>query len=56
MDNNNDQVEGTAKEPFGALKDNDELSGKGLADQAVTNVSGEAEDLVDRVKDALDTE
>ncbi len=60
MDINSDQAKGRAKEALGAITDDDKLKSEGKADQAagdakkfVHDVADKADDLVDKVKDAV---
>lgn len=60
MDINSDQAKGRVKEAVGDLTDNDKLKSEGKADQAagdakkfVSDVADKAEELVDKVKDAV---
>jgi uncharacterized protein YjbJ (UPF0337 family) len=59
-DINSDQAKGRVKEAVGDLTDNDKLKSEGKADQAagdakkfVSDVADKAEELVDKVKDAV---
>ena len=60
MDINSDQAKGRINEATGALTDDDKLKSEGKADQAagdakkiVNDVADKAEELVDKVKDAV---
>jgi uncharacterized protein YjbJ (UPF0337 family) len=60
MDMNTDQAKGRVKEAAGDLIGNDKLKSEGKADQAagdakkvVNDVADKAEELVDKVKDAV---
>jgi len=60
MDINTDQAKGRVKEAAGDLTGNDKLKSEGKADQAagdakevVNDVADKAEELVDKVKDAV---
>ena len=60
MDINSDQAKGRIKEAAGALTDDDRLKSEGKADQAagdakkfVNDVADKAEEIVDKVKDAV---
>ena len=60
MDINTDQAKGRVKEAAGDLTGNDKLKNEGKADQAagdakkiVNDVADKAEELVDKVKDAV---
>lgn len=59
MDINSDQAKGRIKEAAGALTDDDKLKSEGKADQAagdakfVNDVADKAEEIVDKVKDAV---
>ena len=60
MDINSDQAKGRVKEAAGDLTGNDELKNEGRADQAVGDakklvhdVADKAEELIDKVKDAV---
>jgi uncharacterized protein YjbJ (UPF0337 family) len=60
MDINSDQAKGRVKEAAGDLTGNDHLKSEGKADQAaghakkvVNDVADNAEELVDKVKDAV---
>jgi uncharacterized protein YjbJ (UPF0337 family) len=60
MDINSDQAKGRVKEAAGDLTGNDKLKSEGKADQAagdakkfVNDVADKAEELVDKVKDAV---
>jgi uncharacterized protein YjbJ (UPF0337 family) len=60
MDINSDQAKGRVKEAAGDLTGNDHLKSEGKADQAagdakkvVNDVADKAEELVDKVKDAV---
>jgi uncharacterized protein YjbJ (UPF0337 family) len=60
MDINTDQAKGKVKEAAGDLTGNDKLKSEGKADQAagdakkvVNDVADKAEELVDKVKDAV---
>jgi uncharacterized protein YjbJ (UPF0337 family) len=60
MDINTDQAKGRVKEAAGDLTGNDKLKSDGKADQAagdakkvVNDVADKAEELVDKVKDAV---
>jgi len=60
MDINSDQAKGRVKEAAGDLTGNDKLKSEGKADQAagdakkvVSDVADKAEELVDKVKDAV---
>jgi uncharacterized protein YjbJ (UPF0337 family) len=60
MDINTDQAKGRVKEAAGDLTGNDKLKNEGKADQAagdakkiVSDVADKAEELVDKVKDAV---
>lgn len=50
-----DEVKGRAKEAAGALADDDELKRSGRIDQAVGELKEQADKLIDRVRDALDS-
>jgi uncharacterized protein YjbJ (UPF0337 family) len=60
MDINTDQAKGRVKEAAGDLTGNDKLKNEGKADQVagdakkiVSDVADKAEELVDKVKDAV---
>jgi uncharacterized protein YjbJ (UPF0337 family) len=60
MDINTDQAKGRVKEAAGDLTGNDKLKNEGKVDQAagdakkiVSDVADKAEELVDKVKDAV---
>ncbi len=60
MDINTDQAKGRVKEAAGDLTGNDKLKSEGKADQAagdakefVKDVADKAEEIVDKVKDAV---
>ena len=60
MDINSDQAKGRVKEAAGDLTGNDKLKSEGKADQAagdakefVKDVADKAEEIVDKVKDAV---
>ena len=60
MDINSDQAKGRVKEAAGDLTGNDDLKSEGKADQAVGDakklvhdVADKAEELIDKVKDAV---
>jgi uncharacterized protein YjbJ (UPF0337 family) len=60
MDINSDQAKGRIKEAAGDLTGNEKLKNEGKADQAagdvkkiVSDVADKAEELVDKVKDAV---
>ena len=60
MDTNTDEAKGRIKEAAGDLTGNDKLKSEGKADQAagdakkvVNDVADKAEELVDKVKDAV---
>jgi uncharacterized protein YjbJ (UPF0337 family) len=60
MDINTDQAKGRVKEAAGDLTGNDKLKNEGKADQAagdakefVQDVADKAEEIVDKVKDAV---
>jgi uncharacterized protein YjbJ (UPF0337 family) len=60
MDINSDQAKGRIKEAAGDLTGNERLKNEGKADQAagdvkkiVSDVADKAEELVDKVKDAV---
>lgn len=60
MDINTDQAKGRVKEAAGDLTGNEKLKNEGKADQAagdvkkiVSDVADKAEELVDKVKDAV---
>jgi uncharacterized protein YjbJ (UPF0337 family) len=60
MDINTDQAKGKVKEAAGDLTGNDKLKSEGKADQAagdvkefVSDVAEKAENVVDKVKDAV---
>ena len=60
MDTNTDEAKGRIKEAAGDLTGNDKLKSDGKADQAagdakkvVNDVADKAEELVDKVKDAV---
>jgi uncharacterized protein YjbJ (UPF0337 family) len=63
MDINSDQAKGRVKEAAGDLTGNEKLKSEGKADQAagdaknvVRDVADKAEELIDKVKDAVHKE
>lgn len=49
-----DKLKGRVKEAAGAIVDNDDLKRSGRTDQIAGDLKDKADEIVDRVRDALD--
>jgi uncharacterized protein YjbJ (UPF0337 family) len=54
MGEKTDEIKGRAKEAAGDITDNDRLKREGKTDQAASKVKQKTNEVVDKVKDAVD--